>query len=189
MSDYSPRDRISQDSSLESERKSRKGVIIALICIVCVIIAVIIAVIALKPKDSGEQSVEEERERSVLVTPDNVDELLEEAKNSKISVGSYEVNMNTEWEFENGQSASSNAYIGNSVSNSNAMYFDITRSDTGEIIYSSPIIPVGSYLEQIVLDKELPAGTYACVVDYHLVDDDQNDLGSVKVNLTIHVAQ
>jgi hypothetical protein len=47
------------------------------------------------------------------------------------------------------------------------------------------VIPVGSHLEDITLDKELDDGTYDCVVTYTLVDDDQNPISTVRVALTI----
>ena len=41
------------------------------------------------------------------------------------------------------------------VTNTNAVYFDIMRSDTEETIFESPVIPVGSHMEGITLDKAL----------------------------------
>jgi hypothetical protein len=62
-------------------------------------------------------------------------------------------------------------------------------ADTEENIYSSPVLPIGSHLEDITLDKELEDGTYDCVMTYTLVDEDQNPLSSVRVSLTIVVGQ
>jgi len=57
-----------------------------------------------------------------------------------------QVTMNSTWEFESGDKASSNAYVANSVNNETAVYFDVVRNDTQETIYQSPVIPVGGEL-------------------------------------------
>jgi hypothetical protein len=97
--------------------------------------------------------------------------------------------MNTTWYFKDGASASDNAYVENSVSNTNNVYFDITLADTGENIYSSPVLSIGSSLEKITLDKALEDGTYDCVVTYTLVDEEQTPLSTVSVSLTIAVGE
>ena len=75
----------------------------------------------------------------------------------------------------------------NSNANKNPVYFEVTRSDTDETIFESPIIPVGSHMEKITLDKKLSAGTHDCVVTYHLLDDDEETISTVRVALTIIV--
>lgn len=60
------------------------------------------------------------------------------------------------------------------------MYFDIVRSYNGENIYSSPIIPIGSHLEDITLNKSLEAGEYGCVLTYHLLDENEVSISYYK---------
>lgn len=186
---------MSQDNE-KRERKKRGGNATLIICgVVIVGLVITVAVMAFKmkndnsPKDAkGNQT--ETTKRNVVVTPDNVDEVIGNMnEDDYVAPGSYEVTMNTTWNFSNGSSASENAYVGNSTSNTNDVYFDITLADTGENIYSSPVIPVGSHLENIALDKKLDKGSYDCVVTYTLVDKDQNSLSTVRVSLTINVEQ
>ena len=73
------------------------------------------------------------------------------------------------------------------MANKHDVYFDIIRTDTNERIYASPVLPIGSHLEAITLDSDLDAGTYDCIVEYHLVDEEQNTLGTVSFALTIIV--
>jgi hypothetical protein len=171
----------------EDEKKKTigKGGIIAFSVCGVVIVALLVTVIVLLSKQE-ESVTAETKKRNVVVTPDNVEEVLQQLDEAdKTTPGNYTVTMNTTWNFTDGSSASDNAYVENSVSNTNDVYFDITLADTEENIYSSPVIPVGSHLEDITLDKELDDGTYDCVVTYTLVDDDQNPISTVRVALTI----
>ena len=179
--DSSSQERISQKFSPGSEAKSKKGIIIGISCTVVVLIALVaLVLVVLKPTGQTET-------RNVVVTPDNVDEMIEKMKNNTVQSGQYEVTMNTTWEFEKGDSASTNAYVENSTSNTNDVYFDIVRSDTGETIFSSPTIPVGSHLENITLDSPLEAGTHACVLTYHLLDENGEPISKLNINLEIVV--
>jgi hypothetical protein len=174
------------------QKSAGKGGIIALaICGVAIIALLIVVIVLLKgSKDAEPAASETTQKRNVVVTPDNVEEVIEALDESDyVAPGSYEVTMNTTWNFKDGTSASDNAYVGNSATNTNDVYFDITLADTDENIYSSPVIPIGSHLENITLDKELEDGTYDCVITYTLVDEEQNPLSTVRVSLTIVVGE
>lgn len=182
MTENSSQERISQKLSPVAEtKKGKKGIIIAIV-LTFLILAVIVALVLvfLKPQDADT--------RNVVVTPDNIDEVLAQMQDKKTETGTYEVKMNTSWEFENGHSASTNAYVENSTANTNDVYFDIVRSDTGETIFKSPTIPVGSHLENIALDTDLPAGSYSCTLTYHLLDKSGEPVSklNLKLDITIH---
>lgn len=179
MSNQSSQERISQKISRDSAKNSKKNTAIIVIIIGIVIIA-IVALILLFARQT-------EPKRNVVVTPDNVDEILSDMKGQATKPGTYEVKMNTTWNFDRGNKASSDAYVENSTANTNAVDFDIVLSETGETIFKSPVIPVGSHLENITLDKALKKGKYACVLTYHLLDDNGNTTGKLNLNLTINV--
>ena len=72
--------------------------------------------------------------------------------------------------------------------NTNPVYLDVfLAEDETEPVYSSPIIPVGSYLEKISLDQPLEAGEYDCVAVYHLVDDEQNTISTLRIKVKLVV--
>lgn len=174
-------ERISQKLSPVPESKGKKGVIIGVVCTVIIITVMAVILVLLLSKNNTET-------RNVVVTPDNVDEILANLQDGQqTQAGQYEVTMNTSWEFEDGQSASTNAYVENSTSNTNDVYFDVVRSDTGETIYKSPIIPIGSHLENITLDTDLPAGSYDCMLTYHLVDESGNPISKLNLKLSITI--
>jgi hypothetical protein len=181
MANQSSQERISEKLHIGNGTKTHKKNIVIFICILAVIIIFgIIGLLLFFKLDTTEK-------RNVVVTPENVEETLEQMK-EKTQAGQYEVTMNTTWEFEKGDSASTNAYVENSTSNANDVYFDVIRNDTGEAILKSPIIPVGSHLENITLDKPLDAGTHACMLTYHLLDSSGNPVSKLNINLKIHVA-
>lgn len=176
---YDSQERISQKLSPASKAKRKKTPIIILcICIVIALIVILLLVLKVNGKPEG---------RNVVVTPENVDEILKDLKDQKIQKGQYEVRMNSNWQFRDGKSASSNAYVENSTSNTNDVYFDIVDTDTGKTILKSPIIPVGSHLEGITLDTDLEAGDYKCIMTYHLLDAGGQPISKLNMNLSIHV--
>lgn len=179
QNNYSSQDRISQKLSPVNETRSKKGWVIGIVCIFILLAAIISLLLIFMPAAKAE-------ERNRVVTPDNVDEVLAQMQeDQKITAGQYEVTMNTSWEFEDSSSASSNAYVENSTANTNDVYFDVALSETDETIFESPIIPIGSHLENITLDASLSAGEHPCVLTYHLLNDEGESISTLSINLTI----
>ncbi len=171
-----------------SEKKDRKvkgGIIVFAVCIVVIIGLLAIVIYLLNTKKDEDEPVR----RNVVVNEENVDKVIEQLAEQRVEPGSYQVTMNTTWNFSSGDASSDNAYVKNAETNTNSVYFDVTRSDTNETIYESPIIPVGSWLDDIALDSELPDGTYDCIITYHLIDEDEKSISTVKLNLTIVIGQ
>ncbi len=165
----------------QNEMKRRGGKVALVVCVmVIVILAVVIGILLLRGKK------ETQPKRNVVVNDENAEDIAKELNDwEPVSGGQYEVTMNSQWKFADGKSPSENAYVENAVTNTNDVYFDIHLAGTEELIYSSPVLPLGSHLEDITLDEELAAGTYDCVLTYHLVDEEQNTLSTLSVSLTI----
>ena len=104
MSEHSNnKERISEKLSSEKANTKKNGilpVIISIAAIIIVIVGVVIFAQGSKSKDTASD------ERNVVVNPDNLDDVLDDLKNQKVETGTYEVTMNTTWEFEKGDSAS-----------------------------------------------------------------------------------
>jgi hypothetical protein len=83
----------------------------------------------------------------------------------------FECQMSMTWTFADGTSESNDAIVVNSKNNTYPFYFDVTLNDTDELIYSSPVVPVGSQLANIKLDKDLDPGEYKATVMYSLLED------------------
>ena len=133
-------------------------------------------------------AVTDVKKRDVIVNEENVEEVAEQIINqTHVAPGNYNVKMNTTWHFTDGSSPSYDSYVENPETNTNDVYFDIVRSDTNEMIYSSPVISLGAKIENITLDTVLEAGTYDCVLTYHLVDSEQRPISKLNVGLDIIV--
>ena len=89
--------------------------------------------------------------------------------NEKVEEGMINISMNTSPNFKDGTSAG-NLMIVNESINRYPQMVEITRNDTGETIYKSGAIPVGSKIESDTLDVDLAPGTYECTAMFHNVD-------------------
>ena len=64
----------------------------------------------------------------------------------------------------------------------------IVRNDTGEQIYESGAIAIGSKIERAKLDVDLPAGTYECTAYFHNLNPETGDIiGTAGAIITITV--
>lgn len=175
-------ERINNQLSSNNQKKSHVPIIIIGIIVICILVGIILFFVL--GKDSEPETAQVNR----VVTPDNVEEVIAQMNDSeRTPIGSYQANMTSDWVFDNGDAISSNAYVANSTANQNTVYFTIKLRDDEREIYKSPYLPVGSSLEDIKLDTKLDAGTYDTVLTYHLVDDDNKELSTVSLSLTITV--
>lgn len=177
----------------EKQSQGSKGRMLLIFCAVVIIALLIIIVVLLVKGNNSTNTISTEAasspKRNVIVNEENAEKVAEEIVNQKtVAPGTYRVTMNSTWNFQDGASSSDNAYVENSTANTNAVYFDLQLADSEEVIYQSPVIPVGSHLTDIKLDKDLDAGTYDCVLIYHLVDDEQNTLATLRMTVKVVVA-
>lgn len=160
-----------------------------MVAIVVAVIATVGGIVAIASLSGGNDSGKDSKDNTaynLVVTPDNIDEILAENETNKVAAGTYDVSMNSTWKFENARTASKNASVDNVASNRNTVNFVVTRNDTGAVIYESPYLPVGSSLANIKLnDESLAKGTYPCTVMYRLVDDDYNEISTVNISISV----
>lgn len=164
----------------------KKGIVFIAVGIVLIIILlIVIAILLLR----GQRQKTEEPKRSVVVNQGNAEEIASEMISQEyIAPGYYSASMTTTWHFETGDDASYDAYVANVAENTNDVYFDIfLEGEEEEPIYQSPVIPRGSEMDEVTLDKPLDAGTHSCVLIYHLVDENQTTVSTLRVGLTIVV--
>lgn len=114
-------------------------------------------------------------------------EEIEARLNEKVAEGMINISMNTAPYFENGTSEG-NIMIVNESINLYPQQVEFIRNDTGEQIYQSKAIPVGSKIERAKLDVELPAGTYECTAMFHNLDPETGDIiGTAGAIITITI--
>ena len=114
-------------------------------------------------------------------------EEIAEKLNEKVAEGMINISMNTAPYFEDGK-AEGNVMIVNESINNYPQQVEFIRNDTGEQIYQSKAIPVGSKIERAALDVELPAGTYECTAMFHNLDPETGDIiGTAGAIITITI--
>ena len=112
-----------------------------------------------------------------------------DALNEKVEQGMINISMNTTPTFQNGSSAGNLMIVNESVNNY-PQVVEIHRNDTGEVIYKSGAIPVGSKLETAKLSADLDAGTYECTALFYNVDPDSGEyLGCAGAVITVTVLE
>ena len=114
-------------------------------------------------------------------------EEIAERLNQKVEEGMINISMNTAPYFENG-TAEGNLMLVNESINNYPQKVQIVRNDTGEQIYESGAIAVGSKIERAKLDVVLPAGTYECTAYFHNLDPETGDMiGMAGAIITITI--
>ena len=114
-------------------------------------------------------------------------EEIAERLNQKVEEGMINISMNTAPYFENG-TAEGNLMLVNESINNYPQKVQIVRNDTGEQIYESGAIAIGSKIERAKLDVVLPAGTYECTAYFHNLDPETGDIiGTAGAIITITI--
>ena len=114
-------------------------------------------------------------------------EEIAEKLNEKVEEGMINISMNTAPYFENG-TAEGNLMLVNESINNYPQMVQIVRNDTGEQIYESGAIAVGSKIERAKLDVDLPAGTYECTAYFHNLDPESGAIiGTAGAIITITI--
>lgn len=177
--------KIEKSSQGERKKDSNKTMMIIMGAVIAVMAGAIVVLSMRKPAEEPQ----EEPRRNVVVTQENAEAVAEEMVNREyVAPGYYATKMSTTWHFSSGDAVSEDAYVENDIDNTNDVYFDVfLSSDESTPILESPVIPIGSKMENIALDTVLGAGTYDCVMVYHLVDENQNTISTLRVGFTIIV--
>jgi predicted metalloprotease len=192
-----------QKGQNQSAGGANRTIIIIGAVIIVLLVGIILVLLFKKPDSEKSQPQDDESQqmqqttqqtqqtpkREVLASDENISELaeqLETATKEYVKPGRYTAMMNFEWHFATGDSESSDSYVANSDKNTNDVYFDVfLDSDKDNAIYESPIIPRGSEIKNIKLKRDLDAGTYDCILVYHLVDENQNSLSTASFTVKV----
>lgn len=174
-----------------SEKKTKKRTVIAVLGVL-----LILAVILLLLRSCGGGKLPQSTDDPGIVYDPSATEggwneadldKIVDGLNQKVEEGMINISMNTSPSFENG-TAEGNLMIVNESVNRYPQVVEITRNDTGDRIYKSGAIPVGSKIERAKLDVALTAGTYECTALFYNVDPDTGSyLGCAGAIITITV--
>lgn len=179
----------------KEQNDSRKNIIlvvmsIVILLLICLVVFLIVQKQESKPKDSasGDFRIIQTTQPSkpMIVDENNADDIMESLQKDSVDT-MFNCRMSYQWTFDNGSAESKNAYVANTDYNHYPIYFEVLLDDTQEIVYTSSIIPVGSEVNGLTLDKDLAAGNYPATVNYHLINNDNQEVSSVGFSITIQV--
>ncbi len=148
---------------------------------VAIVVAGILIYMALNKK-------EPEPAGSYVIDESNYEDVVDEMYD-RLQAGMYEVTMNAIWHFDNGKVASSDAYVANAKSNNSPVFFEVFLKDTDELVYTSTVLPVGTKLKELKLDKPLEKGSYEAICKYNLLDEGGEVSSSVSIAVTLDIAE
>jgi hypothetical protein len=171
-------------SAKKNSTLTTKHVVLILGAIVIVCAAVIIGILIMRSMsmDAAQMS------RGNLVVDENNLADIQRELDEKVAKGMFETHMNTTWTFPDGESASIDAIMGNAPSNNYPFWFEVILSDTGETVYTSSLMPVGTQLQEIKLAQNLDQGEYPAVMTIHLIDEDGSEVESnMGFNITLMI--
>ena len=95
--------------------------------------------------------------------------------------------INTNPVFATGASEG-NLMLENPANNAKLVVVEIYIDETGELVYQSRALPVGSYIENVRLDKVLEPGQYAATAYFKgYREDDHSFIGQAGAAITITV--
>ncbi len=182
----------------DQAKSAKRGyiIIIAFLVIIVALVGVIAFLLGRNTgtggSDTGTDKVSTDNGREVIgssrvvLDEDSAADIMDEMR-QEVEEGMFECKMSMTWTFPNGSAASKDAYVANSTNNKYPIYFDVLLD--GQVIYSSPVLPVGAELRDIILDKDLEPGTYNPTVYYNLLRDEtsQEVISSAGFVVTIKV--
>ncbi len=174
---------------MQSETKkglSTQAVVLIIVGILVISAAAVIIALILRPETVPLPTSAPVTGAQVM-TEENYVELGQETR-EKVEKSMFMTHMNTTWRFEDGESASHNAVMGNHSSNNYPFYFTVTVKETDEIVFTSGILPVGTQIASIVLEKDLDPGTYPALVNVHMIEENNEVVESnTAVNITLEI--
>ena len=148
---------------------------ISLIALAILVVIAVIVTFAVKKDEPKEPTTQ-----SGIVYDDSAieggwetlsQEEIEQCLNDKVQAGMINISCNTAPYFKDGKSEG-NVMLVNELNNLYPQKVEFYRNDTGEKIYESKAIAIGSKIERAKLDVELPAGEYECTAYFSNLDPD-----------------
>jgi hypothetical protein len=123
-----------------------------------------------------------------MLPADNPDEVLEMLQ-EKVDENQFAFRINANPVFP-ADCKSGNLRIENPARNIYCMQVELILDETGEILYSSPLIKPNQYIEYIGLARQLPGGDHAATVRFIAIHPDTDAyMGEVAAAITLSVGK
>lgn len=168
-------------------KEQKKKVLLIGICVLLVILIALASTIVflLMNKDKETQD-----NNTYVMDESNYAQIMDEMTD-RVQEGYFETYMTTDWTFPDGNSEATDALLGNSPNNVKPIRCEVMLADTGELLFSTGVIPVGAQIPSIKLDVDLDAGVYDAVCMIYLLDETEDgtykDYSNAGFDVTITV--
>lgn len=164
--------------------------IITLVAVIVLAVGVAAAFYFKKPDaqvaDGGTTMVLDSNAVEGGIEGKSLQEMVDEMQ-EKTDKGSIIVNFANDMVFPDGTS-DGDIKLGNPVENIYPMQFIVSLTETGDVVYESDLIPVGSHIKTFKLAKDLDKGVYPAILTYKAYDEEAKEFVShVSVAVTITV--
>ena len=164
------------DKDVDQKKKKKRG-IIGVVIVLLMIIGVLVFLLLHK---KGGYVMDESNYKQI-----------QEDMAEEVAEGYFETYMNTTWTFADGISESQDAVLGNSPNNTKPIRCEVVLDDTGEVIYKTEVLPVGTVLDPFKLEKDLDAGIYEATCQIYLLKEQEDgtyeDFSNAGFRVTIKV--
>lgn len=168
------------------ETKNKLPMLVIGFCTVMIAGLLVVVFLMWQKLNTPQETVREVSSGGNLVVDEGNLEEIENQLRDAVEDGMFQLNMNTTWRFKEGNATSTNAYISNADVNHYPITFAVYLNGEEEI-YSSSLIPVGTQLKKLTLNKVLPKGQYDALCLYHLWNEEEEEKGSFGVNVVLVV--
>lgn len=157
-----------------------------MVCII-VLLAIIVsggigAFFYLKNNNASKEATQAEAryETNIILSEDDVNNI------EKVEDTHMELEMQNVAGSDDGKLFS--CYLCNAKENTYEMYLTIAEAETGELLYQSGVMPIGSRIESFEINKTLEAGSHSAIVTFHQVEaDGVTEHATVSVELILGV--
>lgn len=164
-------------------KRSKKGLVILLVLLLLLAAAVAAWFFLRQPAYSDRL----EPNAVVGSMPGKSKEQIEAELTQQVSEKEVAFSINANPIFETGD-AKGNILFENPTSNKKLTRVEVTRDDTGEMVYKSGLLEPGSYIPEARLSKTLEAGSYTCTATIYAYKlEDESFIGKVAAGLTLTV--
>ena len=118
---------------------------------------------------------------NIILDKDDVDKNAEKVENGQMNLEMKNVAISSDGE-------NFKCYLCNANENTFDIFITISDFETGEELYKSGVMPVGSRIEKFKLNKVLEDGEYSTVITFHQLESDgvtEHAKVSVAYNLNV----
>lgn len=172
------------DERKKSNRK--KALYLALVLLLLLIIGVLVALL-LRRDGTGTTKKNRDPNAAVGQYEGKTEEEIQAELDKIVEEGMFNISINSTVLMASGRDEAE-VRIENIAANHHLMSVEITRDDTGEVLYTSGLIEPGYYIQKVRFDTVLPRGSYTATALFTAYDlDTEQPVGQAAAKIEIEV--